>query len=235
MVSLLVNFVYFGCSVQRIVHYIVQCTCYCLLLCLLFQQAIAKDSDYQDEKIKEKRLWLPISYQQYYPEMLTAADKAYKNDYCHQLIDGSLNERESSSQQVVFTFRCRTQDRRLFTLNINAHTLHVTNSLEEWIKQKKIEEERERQAELDKERRRQEEEREQYWGICEEVFNRKANLFTSAKVISDMPPEPDINEVGEHIYYIEFQTLSSKKTVLNYLATASIHNLEKCDVSIRPL
>ncbi|MGS2718215.1 hypothetical protein ACVBE9_08595 [Eionea flava] len=225
--------VYFSCLTQRITHSIVLYAY--LLLFALPQQAIAETNDSQDEQIKQKRLWLPISYQQYYPEMLTAADKAHNNDYCYQFIDGSLNESESSMRNIIFTFRCRTQERRLFTLNVNAHTLHVTNSLEEWIKQKKIEEELERQAELLKEKLRKEKEKEQYWGICEEVFTRKANLFTNAKVISEMPPEPDVNEVGEYIYYIEFQTLSSKKTVLNYLATASIHNLEKCNVSIRPL
>jgi flagellar motility protein MotE (MotC chaperone) len=224
------------------------------------------------------RLWLPISYQQHFPRLLEAAEKVSVNEYCNQLLDGTLYEEQSSANTVMFRFRCRTTERRLFTIRVDAKTLTLTNSLAGWIKQQAIEKEKLRQEELEKERLRQEaelekerlqqeeerlkqeeelekervrleeerlrieaelrkeiEEREQYWGVCNKVFTRKANLFNSAKVISKMPPQPDISDDGEYTYYIEFQTLSSRKTVLNYVATARISSLDKCDVDIRSI
>ena len=228
--------------ITALYHCITQRAFIVVLLLLYGQSVTAELVDEQREILKEKRLWLPISYQQHYPQMLEAVEKAEKYDACEQLIDGALNESKSSRSHVVFMFRCRTSDRQLFTLDVNAHTLHVVSSIEEQEKRRKLEEEQERQREeqerqrmLEEARLRKEKEKSQYWKICEKVFNRKASLFNSAKIISEVPPDPDVNEVGEYTYYIEFQTLSSRKTVLNYLATASIHSLEKCNVSIRPL
>jgi hypothetical protein len=286
-------------------------------LCLLFfcapETRAAKN---QGGAYYTDRLWLPISYQQHFPRLLEAAEKVSVNEYCNQLLDGTLYEEQSSANTVMFRFRCRTTERRLFTIRVDAKTLTLTNSLAGWIKQQAIEKEKLRQEELEKERLRQEaklekerlkqeerrlkqeaelekerlkqeeerlkqeeelekerlkqeeelekerlkqeeelekerlrleeerlrieveqrkeiEERERYWGVCNKVFTRKANLFNSAKVTSKMPPQPDISDNGEYTYYIEFQTLSSRKTVLNYVATARISSLDKCDVHIK--
>jgi hypothetical protein len=205
-------------------------------------------------------LWLPISYQQHFPRLLEAAEKVSVNEYCAQLLDGTLYEEQTSVNAVIFRFRCRTTKRRQFTISVDEKTLTLTNSLEMWIKQQALEKEKLRQEELENERLKQEEElekerikqeeervriaaelrqeieeREQYWGVCNKVFTRKANLFNSAKVISKMPPQPDISDDGEYTYYIEFQTLGSRKTALHYLATARIISRDGCDVNIRPI
>ena len=179
----------------------------------------------------EKRLWLPISYQHHLPRLLEAAKKANENEYCREFLEGSLSEPLSSSSNTVFLFRCRTEDRRLFTITVDAKTLLLTNSLDEWIKQKALEQERLEEEEL----RKKLAEREKYWEICHVVFKRKAGLFNSAKVMTSLPPSPDISEKGEFTYYIEFQTLSSKKTVLSYLAKAIISSLDECVVDIRTI
>jgi hypothetical protein len=105
---------------------------------------------------------------------------------------------------------------------------------EEELEKERIKQEEER-IRIAAELRKEIEEREQYWGVCNKVFTRKANLFNSAKVISKMPPQPDISDDGEYTYYIEFQTLGSRKTALHYLATARIISLDGCDVNIRPI
>lgn len=204
----------------------------------------------------EDSLWLPISYESYRPKLIEAAEKVSENEYCNHLLDGTFSESLSSPNKTIFIFRCRTNERRLFTITVDANTLAISSSLEGWIKQQKLEAQRLRQIEeqrLQEEQRRLEEqrlqeeqrlieeqrkkiaEREQYWGICKRLFNRKASLFNDAKVLTEFPPQPDISDDGVFTYYIEFQTLSSKKTVLSYLATAVISSLDGCDIEIRPI
>ncbi|EGG93243.1 hypothetical protein IMCC1989_1483 [gamma proteobacterium IMCC1989] len=188
-------------------------------------------SEEADTASLESDLWLPISYQQHFPRLLEAAEKVYQNEYCQDFLDGSLSETLSSSHDIVFIFRCRTEERRLFTITVDEKTLTLKNSLEEWIRQEALEKELREKEEL----RKKLAEREKYWAICHIVFKRKASLFNSAKIKTLLPPTPDISETGEFTYYIEFQTLSSKKTVLSYLATAIISSLDECVVDIRTL
>lgn len=217
------------------------------LVLLMFSPSIFSDND--EMTALEQRLWLPISYQHDFPRLLEAAQKVNENEYCRNFLEGSLSESLTSPNKTVFLFRCRTEERRLFTITVDATTLTLTNSLDEWIKQKALEQQRieEEKRRFEEEKRRFEEEleeeelrkklaeREQYWDVCHIVFKRKASLFNSAKVMSPLPPSPDISEKGEFTYYIEFQTLSSKKTVLSYLAKAIISSLDECVVDIRTI
>jgi hypothetical protein len=200
-----------------------------LLASLMFSPlSISEEEDITD---LERSVWLPISYQHHLPRLLEAAKRARENEYCSEFLDGSLSEPLSSRNKTVFLFRCRTEERRLFTITVDEKTMALTNSLDEWIKQETLEKARVEEEAL----RKKLAEREKYWEMCHVVFTRKASLFNSAKVMTPLPPSPDISDKGEFTYYIEFQTLSSKKTVLSYVATAIISGLDECIVDIRTI
>lgn len=210
----------------------------CYLLLSYVGQVTAMENE--DAAYYIENLWLPISYQQHYTRLLKSAEHVSANAYCDQLLEGTLYESKSSTHSVVFRFRCRTAERKLFTISVDEKTLTLTNSLADWINQQALEKEGLKQENLVKEQliekdelKKKMEARKQYWKICNEVFTRKANLFNSTKVTSQLPPQLDISDDGGVTYYIYFQALSAKKTVLRYLATARINSSDGCDVDIR--
>lgn len=180
----------------------------------------------------QPNLWLPLSYQQYEPRLLEAAEKVRDNNDCAQLLSGTLDEASvQRDTNLSFTFRCRTEARKMFIIDVNVATLELTNELVYWRKQAEIKAEQERQDAL----RKKLAERNLYWQVCKNTFQEMTRAFTEPKIVSETPPKPDMTPEGVFIYVIEFQTLSEKKNVLSYLATAVIDTLEECDIEIRPI
>jgi hypothetical protein len=106
-------------------------------------------------------LWLPTAYKKQYSTLLDAAEKAKNDRYCFQLLSGGILEAKSTINHMRFNFRCRAEDRKTFSIQVDGNTLAVTNAYAE--KQQKIEAaalvEEERKQQQEEERKRQEEER----------------------------------------------------------------------------
>lgn len=180
---------------------------------------------------ESSRFWLPISYQSYRPRLLEAAEKVAEREQCHTLLEGTLAEKKSINQKVVFSFRCRNADKQTRVFIVNASDLSMSNT-EEVLRLKAIED-----AKLAEQERLREKfaNRKQYWAVCEQAFMDETLPFNAPKIITPLPIKPDISEKKEFIYLIEFQTLSSKGKTLSYLATAVIDDLSACTIDIRPI
>ncbi len=177
-------------------------------------------------------IWLPLSYKHHYDRLLEAAEKVKNHEDCQQLVSGTLDETTlKSGDELAFTFRCRTEARQMFIIAVDAKTLSLTNELDYWREQAAIKAEKERQEAL----RKKLAERSLYWQVCETTFHKSTRSFYEPKIISEIPPKPDMTPEGVFIYVIEFQTLSEKKNILSYLATATIETLDECDIEIRPI
>jgi hypothetical protein len=196
------------------------------------------------------QIWLPIAYQQHYQRLVEASEKVRSMSDCYDLLSGTLSEKQSSADQLVFSFRCRTKGREIFTVTVNEKDLsYINNSLA--VKRERIalntarEEARRRHEEKmlqeAEEVQRQQDlrnklaERSQYWGICKQAFEDETTFFYELKVLSPLPPIPDVSVDGVFTYIIEFQSFSWKMMTSFYVATASIDSLDKCNVVIRSI
>jgi hypothetical protein len=72
-------------------------------------------------------LWLPKVYQDQYMLMLDAAEKAKAAPYCHQLLSGRVVEDRSTIEHLYFHFRCRSDDKTMFSVSVDGKSLAVTN------------------------------------------------------------------------------------------------------------
>lgn len=176
-------------------------------------------------------LWLPISYQSHEKRLLEAAEKVSNIEECNQLLNGTLDERQSSTSHIIFTFRCRSETREVFIVNVDSKSLSVTNMKEVWRKKAIEEEEKRKQEKL----RKKLAERHQYWAVCEKTLKNRIKSYNTPTIKTSLPPRPDITPDSTFIYLIEFHALSTKKSVLSYLATAVISSLDSCKIEIRPI
>ncbi len=180
---------------------------------------------------RQPNYWLPIAYQLHYNRLLEAAEKVSALDECYDLLSGTLSERQSSVSHPVFLFRCRTEQRTTFLITVDSKTLKLTNTIDVWRKKVEKEKERQQQEVL----RQKLAQRSRYWAVCEKEFQDKTRTFNQPKIISPLPPKPDISSEGAFTYFIEFETLSLKNNTLSYLATAEIQTLAQCTIKIRPI
>ncbi len=179
----------------------------------------------------DPRLWLPVSYQKHYERLVLASKKVEELEDCYHLLKGDLVESQARQGNIVFSFRCRDSSRKMFTVQVMSKDLTILRVEDIWRQQE------EKQQAADKERKLREllANRDQYWAVCLEEFEKQTRTFNEAKIVTPLPPKPDITKTGGFIYLIEFQTLSLKKNSLSYLATAEIEHLRACSVAIRPM
>lgn len=181
--------------------------------------------------VLQDKLWLPISYQEHFVRLFEAAEKVSDLDDCNRFLSGTLDEKRSSNNDIVFSFRCRDHEREVFSVIVNAKDLKVTKMSDIWLEKHEKEQAAEKQRKL----RRRLAERDRYWAVCEETFKDKTKTFNQVEIKTPFPIKPDITDTGNLLYLIEFQTLSLNKNVLAYLATAEIEHLHECKIAIRPI
>ncbi len=176
-------------------------------------------------------LWLPISYQAYHNRLLEAAKKVSQLEDCRKLLSGTLAEKLSSGNKIVFTFRCRDQDRKVFIVHVNNNNSQITYMKDIWRKKSMEEADAREQEKL----RNKLAKRKEYWAVCEKAFMSEMGSFKEPKIVTPLPIKPEISENAVFTYLIEFQTISLKKRRLSYIASAVIDTLDRCDIKIRPI
>ena len=199
------------------------------------------------EKFADVDLWLPKVYQKQYRVLLNAAEKAESDRYCHKLLSGRLIESESTLDHMKFHFRCRTQDSKTFSMQIDGNTLDVVNEYAEKqriIEEQKKAEEARLQAEKDAEVARLEqeeldklrEEQSRYWGICRKSMKKRLKLFEQVEVLTPTPPDPMIKG-RQFTYLVDFNAKSPARKPLYFTISCEISSLEEhaIDVSRRKL
>ncbi len=107
---------------------------------LLLYFALVGSAVADQERFKDVDLWLPIAYLEKWGAFFQAADKAKNDPYCRQLLSGRLSESQSSLDHPIFIFRCRAEDRTIYTIQVDGNTMMVTNAYGD--QQRKLEEER---------------------------------------------------------------------------------------------
>jgi hypothetical protein len=176
------------------------------------------------------KLWLPISYQSHFNRLLDAAEKVDNLEDCHQFVRGTLSEKKSTKQSLVFSMRCRNKDKHTFTLMVRADDLTITRIDDVWLEEDKTLAELKKQEKL----RRHLMNRAQYWSVCESTLQEKIKNYDQVNVVTSFPVKPDITDTGGFTYFIEFEAMGPKGSVLIYMAEAEIDYLDECRILIRP-
>ena len=189
------------------------------------------------ERFKGVDLWLPASYQKQYTKLLDAAEKAREDPYCFQLLSGRLIEAESSQEHMKFTFRCRTEDRLQFSLQVDGNTLVVTNDFAR--RKKEMEEEHGRQlseeeaALLAEELAKKRKEQIHYWKICRQAMRKKIKRFEKVVILTEALPEPTIDG-DEFTYLVLFDAQNPQRKLLHFQISCVISGLEDYKIKVKP-
>ncbi|MGH1486317.1 MAG: hypothetical protein ACRBCI_08845 [Cellvibrionaceae bacterium] len=194
------------------------------------------------ERFADVDLWLPKVYQKQYVTLLDAADKAQADPYCHKLLSGRLIESESTLEHMQFHFRCRTEDKKTFSMQIDGKTLVVTNEYAE--KQRELEAKKKaaadklqadkdaEQSRMDEEARRElQREQSRYWSICRKAMKKRLKLFEKVEVLTEIPPDPSIDE-KEFTYLVDFDARSPSRKPLYFSIRCDISSLEEYAVDV---
>lgn len=196
------------------------------------------------ERFKGVDLWLPTTYQSHYTRFLEAAEKAQNDPYCVQLLSGRLRENASDTEQLLFQFRCRSDDKQMFSIQVDGETLAIENRYGELRKQQEDvieaadkavqkqldEEEAKRVAAKLAERRR---EQSQYWRICRKEMRQRLKPFEGVTILTDSLPEPSI-QADQFTYTVLFDALNPAKKVLHFKVECTISALDYYQVAVKP-
>lgn len=187
------------------------------------------------EPFADVDLWLPKSYQKHYIKMIAAAEKAQAEPECYRLLTGRIVESRSSQEQLYFQFRCRTEDRVTFPVQVDGNSLEVVHSFYDraQILEAKRKAEAEKLAEAEAAAARAAAEA-RFWKVCKQHIQKRLQAFQGLSVLTEMPPNPSI-EGERHTYSVDFDALSPSRTRLMFTANCTISNLEdyKVDVARR--
>lgn len=178
-------------------------------------------------------LWMPTSYQYHYLALLDAAEKVKVEPYCDEMISGRLLESKSTKDHPIFYFRCRTAERKLFSLHVDGKTMEIKNTYLEKQREKEV---RAKAAAEKKEAERVQAIREaqkQYWGVCRKQLKKRLKLFNGVNIVSALPPEPEYLSEEELLYSIDFDALNPAKKALHYRANCKIKGIEDFSVKLK--
>ena len=185
---------------------------YCLLLVFLLSH-IADAS----ERLQDVDLWLPKAFQKHYMLLVKAAEKAQDDPYCYKLLSGRLMEKQSTLEHMRFHFRCRSEDNKMFWLQIDGNSFAVTNEYKALAS--RIEAAKKAQQG-------------RYWAVCLPVIEQRLEAFNEAEIIStDLPPKPIIQ--GDNlIFSLNFDAKAQSGTPLNFVVHCEISGVDQYKVRI---
>lgn len=196
------------------------------------------------ERFKGVDLWLPSTYQKQYSKMLEAAEKARSDPYCFQLLSGRILEEKSSVDHMQFYFRCRSESRESFSIQVDGNTLALTNTYAEKQKNKqqaidsenvalKQQQDAEAARAVAEQVAARRKEQSQYWQICRKEMRKRLKTFEDVTILTESLPEPEI-QMDQFTYTVLFDSKSPSKKTLHFQALCTISALDYYSVSIKP-
>lgn len=147
--------------------------------------------------LDESRLWLPISYKQYYFELLASGLAAEAQTECDSVVEGTVDLDQSSRDKPVFRVLCRNADGRTFNMLVDGLTRTVLtpgHEVEQLLTpeqraaraRRRAEESARRQRQAAAEKARQQRQlTEGYWAQCEQALQPTVANMLSVEWLED--------------------------------------------------
>lgn len=150
-------------------------------------------------------LWLPKLYQPYLDDLTSAAIEVKETEKCHRLLSGKLIEGRSNPDHLIFSFRCRTQERYSFSVEFDNNTRLISDPYDPLaLKQ-------------EEDRLRKEQERvKAYKEICQQEMKKRIEDFKQPTIISSNESDSPFVKDGITTYRLSFNSVGSKNKVLFY-------------------
>ncbi|WP_347330827.1 hypothetical protein [Marinimicrobium locisalis] len=143
--------------------------------------------------VELEQLWVPKSYLRHLPRLYDAARLVEQSPRCKELIEGTTHLGRTTAEHPVFTFKCRNEQNKTFSVMVDGPTLKKVDdarpgglvSFEQLQKEyeqaqarKKERERKERElAELEQRRQEADQERRQWLSWWEEEHRRREALW----------------------------------------------------------
>ncbi len=168
-----------------------------------------------------EQLWVPKSYLRHLPRLYDAAQQVEDSPGCDEFIEGTTHLGRTTMEHPVFTFKCRNEEGKTFSLMVDGPTLKKVDDTRpgglvsfeqlraEYEQAQAREQERERKerelAELQQQRQEAERERQQWldwweeehrrreavWQQCVEKLEDRVGGMQALEWLTQTMPEPD--------------------------------------------
>lgn len=158
----------------------------------------------------EKRLWLPVKYQNLYVDMKKAAEVAEQQESCKELLKGTLDRDQSTSELPVFRFLCRREDG--VTYNQMIYGMEPKIATPQELEQLEM---------LYRER-------------CLNAYEKATALMLQKKALFENTLKPDIMEEEMAVFVLDFDARSVQGVPLRYRARCSTGIKMEPTVEISP-
>ncbi len=176
-----------------------------------------------DALLDNANLWLPAYYQSYLGDLKNAAAAVKKTEKCHRLLSGKLIEGRSSLDHLIFSFRCRTQERYSFSVEFDNNTQLISDPYDPFARKKE-------ENRLRKERERVQ----RYKEICTQEMKNRINEFKRPKILKDNNLDSPLVKDGMTVYKLSFDSMSSKNKTLLYKIECKVISDNDYQIKVSP-
>ena len=184
--------------------------------------------------VDESRLWLAKSDQVLYLPLVRAALAAANLERCVEVLEGTLDRTQSTSERPMFRILCRQADGKSYNEMVDGLSFETLTTpkvvevvlTEEQIEQRKREEQ---------ERQRQEDERRKMslWQMCMQALQDRTKMMIDLTWDSQSQPEPITFDASSAVFKVQFQAKSIWGEALRYEATCTVDNERVKSVEIK--
>ena len=168
-------------------------------------------------------LWLPTHYQSYLDDLKNAAAAVKETEKCHRLLSGKLIEGRSSPEHLIFSFRCRTEERYSFSVEFDNYTKLIKDPYDPFALKKE-------ENRLRKERERVQ----RYKEICQQEMKKRIGEFKKPKVLKNGKADTPVIKDGMTIYSLSFDSMSTKNKTLLYKVECRVIGDNDYQIKVSP-
>ena len=198
---------------------------------------MASNQAYAIDSLPGVDLWLPKSYQTHYLKLVEAAKKIQREPECWQLLNGRLNEGKSTLDDPIFYFRCRDNNRKSFSYEVDMKTMDIFSAhleRQRLLAKKEAKKQAEIDAKLEAEALDAKKKQENtYWKLCRKAIEQKISSFNDAKIITQEQPQGRSVDDETIQFKVDVDSLSLMNKVLRYSARCNISDPDTIDVKLK--
>ncbi|TQV80142.1 hypothetical protein FKG94_10770 [Exilibacterium tricleocarpae] len=166
--------------------------------------------------IDDSRLWLPKSYEHYFPKLRKAARTAAQTERCESVLQGQLHRERSRPDHPVYRITCRDSERISYTVVIDGLTYRDLTPPRQRRQQHTP-------AQLEALRH------EQYWEICRRELDQRTKRMLALVWLTDTMPQPDQSVPLQDVFTVDFDAQNIQKQRLRYRALCSFVRIEETE------